>query len=419
MKRILFILLLILILVHSTVYAAGFTAEPEVFRNRFEQKVVLPGGQPFFQLELAPSLFANMDASLKDLRLYAGGKELGYIGLPVHEEQRQVKALTILNQGMESSGMYSFELQYPHGASTGKNQALQIYLATNPYFVKGELFGGTDGRTWKKLKDITLFSIQEQTNEVPLEGIQYPYLKIAFRPPNEPPAGSTMVSKAQLIATTPIGATISSPEKMDFTSSLGEGKGEVYLVADLKYQNRLTDQLIVQTEETAFYRQVTLEGSADGKKWVPILSTYIYRGTGAGDEKLSIPYSARYDRYLRLKIENADNPALQVKGLECRVYPQRILVKAPPNTTSFTLQGYFGNARIQSPSYDVGNVLKETGWRDFPVIQVQEYGKNPLYDPNKAIPFTERYPYLLTIVLILAATVVFAVLYRTIKEVKK
>ena len=201
---------------------------------------------------------------------------------------------------------------------------------------------------------------------------------------------------------------------------IGEEEEKITSVmVDLTYQNRLTDQITVQTTEKAFYRKVSLEGSKDGEKWSPILSTYIYRGVGAGDEKLTIPYEPRYDRYLKLKIYNEDNPPLQIDGVAGKVYPVRVLVKSPQGSTSFKLEGYFGNPYLKSPSYDVGNVLKQSGWREYSLVKVKDFQQNPVYNPNKMLPFTERYPSILTFGLILAAGVVLIILYRTIKTVKK
>ena len=419
MKPIGLIVMFMMLLFQPLVFAEENSGITETFRYRFEKQVTLPSPQAFFQLELDPSLFANLDSTLRDLRLYSNGKELGFAGLPVNEIDRQQTVLTILNKGMESDGKYSFEFHVPNGVPIDKEQLLKVFLNPDPYFVKGELYGGVDGREWKKLKDITLFSIEERVNEISLNGIHYPYLKISFRPPAMNAFSSDIVvNMVQLISASTVGTTESSLEKMKI--QIGEEEKKITSVmVDLNYQNRLTDQITVQTTEKAFYRKVSLEGSKDGEKWSPILSTYIYRGVGEGDEKLTIPYEPRYDRYLKLKVYNEDNPPLQIDGVGGKVYPVRVLVKSPQGSTSFKLEGYFGNSHLKSPSYDVGNVLKQSGWREYSLVKVKDFQHNPVYDPNKMLPFTERYPSILTFGLILAAGVVLIILYRTIKTVKK
>lgn len=414
------ILMIMMLLFQPLAFAEENSGITETFRYRFEKKISLPSPQAFFQLELDPSLFANLDSTLRDLRLYSDGKELGFTGLPVNEVDRQQTVLTILNKGVESNGNYSFEFHVPNGVPKDKERLLKVFLNPAPYFVKGELWGGVDGKEWKKLKDITLFSIEERVNEISLDKIQYPYLKISFSPPAMKENSSDLVvNMVQLISATTVGTTESSLEKMKIEFSPEDENHVSSFLVDLKFQNRLTDQITVQTGEKAFYRKVSLEGSEDGEKWSPILSTYIYRGVGEGDEKLSIPYEPRYDRYLKIKIYNEDNPPLQIDGVEGKVYPVRVLVKSPQGSTTFTLEGYFGNPRLKSPSYDVGDVLKESGWREYPLIKVKDFQPNPVYDPNKALPFTERYPSILTFGLILAAGVVLFILYRTIKTVNK
>lgn len=417
MKPIGLIFMFIMLLFQPLTFAEGKNGMTETFKYRFEKQVTLPSPQAFFQLELEPSLFSNLDSSLRDLRLYSNGNELGFAGLPVNEVDRQQTVLTILQKGMESSGNYSFEFHVPNGTPAEKERLLKVFLNRDPYFVKGELWGGKDGRKWKKIKDITLFSIDERVNEISLKGIHDPYLKISF-PPLEGSPSHLGVNMVQLISGSSLGSTDSDLEKMNI--QLKEEEENVSsLIVDLTYQNRLTDQISVQTTEKAFYRKVSLEGSDDGEKWSKILSTYIYRGVGQGDEKLIIPYEPRYDRYLKIKIYNEDNSPLQIDGVAAKVYPVRILVKSPQGSTSFKLEGYFGNPRLKSPSYDVGKVLKESGWRDYSLVKVKDFQQNPVYDPNKQLPFTERYPSLLTIGLILAAGVVLIILYRTIKTVNK
>lgn len=419
MRQIGLILMFMMLLFQPLAFAEERSGITETFKYRFEKQITLPSPQAFFQLELDPSLFANLDATLRDLRLYSNGKELGFTGLPVNEVDRQQTVLTILRKGMESNGKYSFEFYVPNGVPVDKEGLLKVFLNQDPYFVKGELYGGVNGRDWRKIRDISLFSIEERVNEISLNGIHYPYLKISFRPPAMNAFSSDLVvNMVQLISAASVGATEASLEPMKIQFEEDEEKVSSIIV-DLKYQNRLTDQITLQTSEKAFYRKVSLEGSNDGEKWSRILSTYIYRGVGEGDEKLTIPYEPRYDRYLKIKIFNEDNLPLQIDGIVGKVYPVRVLVKSPQGSTSFRLEGYFGNPRIKSPSYDVGNVLKESGWRKYSLIKVKDFQQNPVYDPNKMLPFTERYPGILTFGLILLAGVVLILLYRTIKTVNK
>jgi hypothetical protein len=419
MKPVGILFIVMLLLFQPLVFADDKNGYQETFKYRFEKKITLPASQGFFQLELDPYLFAHLDPTLRDLRLYGNGKELGFTGLPLNEVDRQQMVLTIVNKGFERDGKYSFEFYVPGGIPADKERILKVFLNPEPYFVKGELYGGVDGRQWKKIKDITLFSLEDRVNDISLTGIDYPYLKISFYPSSAQVfSNDLVVNRVQLVSGETIGITKSAREKMSIQMEEEEDNITSILV-DLKYHNRLTDQITIQTGERAFYRQVSIEGSNDGEKWSPILSTYIYRGMEKGDEKLTIPYEPRYDRYLKIKIFNEDNLPLQIDGVEGRVYPVRVLVKAPQGSSTFTLEGYFGNRWIKSPSYDVKNVLKESGWQDYPLIQVKEFADNPIYNPNKMLPFTERYPFLITIGLILATGVVLIILYRTIKTVNK
>lgn len=399
------------------VRAADALSLRETFLYRSET-VQLEAKEPFFVLELDPSLMTTVSPDLRDLRLYSGEEELGYARLPSPEGDQATSAsvpLTVWNEGKDEQGTYSFQLDLT--GLPGKPHALRIQLSPEPYVVKAVLSGSADKQTWQQLRQVTLTGIEGRHNDLSLDGIDYPYLKLAWSGhPTEMKAAAAfaLIPSAQSARVKPDVLVPSLQIEND------QVEKRTVLTADLQHPHRMTGKVTLVTKETAFYREVVLEGShAPQEGWEHIATSYLYRGTEAGDEELSLAYPPVGYRYLRLLIRNEDNRPLTIDSLQVESYPLRLLVKAPTGGASpFPVTGYWGNKQVAAPSYDVAQFVDEAT-----PAQVARLGQtlaNPDYslDSNAGIPFSERYPWVLPLALVAAVGVVVLLLVRTMRQVQ-
>jgi hypothetical protein len=399
-------------------------ASANLFQYVAKQPVTIDPAQPFFIVELSPEAYAGMDPALRDLRLFADGQELGYARMPEEQPklllQKTEQPLTMLNQGELADGSYSFTMVLPRSQATD-SLSLRIRLDQAPYLVKGTLYGSQDNRNWQRLRPVTLFALNNQISDISLAGIDYEYLKIDF---TQPPGDKLQPKEAVLLRQSAgMNSGGSSLDSVPFSLRQDASRKETLVSVDLQARNRISSELILGTEEKGFYRTVFLEGSHDGEHWQPIESSYLYRGVEAGDENLSLAYSPRGYRYLRLRIANQDNQPLAVDNVKIRTHPVRVIAKAPssmPGTSfaasSFEVSAYWGSQTIPAPSYDVSKVADRN--LHYPLIRIVQWQENPDYQPAAGLPLSERFPWLLPSGLLLAALAVSYLLYRNLKQIQ-
>jgi|GEM_PF-1733079 len=389
--------------------------EPFPYRS---ETIQLETGEPFFLLELDPSILATASPDLRDLRLYSNSEELGYARLPSpagDSAEADTVPLTVWNEGKDEQGTYSFQLDLT--GLPGKPSAIRVQLAPEPYVVKAQLFGSADKQSWQQLRQVTLTGIEGRYNELSLAGIDYPYLKLAWsgHPTEMKTAGAfAVIPSAQAETLKP---DVLVPSLQIETDQVEK---RTVVTADLQHPHRLTGKVTLTTKENAFYRRVVLEGSnAPQEGWERIATSYLYRSTEAGDEELSLSYSPAGYRYLRLLIYNEDNRPLRIDALHVESYPVRLLVKAPTGGASpFPVTGYWGNKQATAPSYDVAPFVHEVTPEQ--VVRLGQTLANPAYslDPGAAMPFSERYPWVLPLALVVAAGAVILLLVRTMRQVQ-
>ncbi|RJR21958.1 MAG: hypothetical protein C4582_07205 [Desulfobacteraceae bacterium] len=115
-----------------------------------------------------------------------------------------------------------------------------------------------------------------------------------------------------------------------------------------------------------------------------------------------------------------DNEPVKINSLKVRTHPVRLLVKLPSSLekTPVELTAYWGNERIEAPSYDVGRLLGSLDIDDCPVFYLSDPVKNSSYKaPGPDIPWSERYPFLLPLGLAAAVAIIALLLYRSVKQV--
>jgi hypothetical protein len=96
-----------------------------------------------------------------------------------------------------------------------------------------------------------------------------------------------------------------------------------------------------------FYRSVKVESSRDSTKWRPIGVGVIFRT--ADQEELTVRFIEQWDRYLRIRILNRDNPPLVIRQLILSA--DRRVVEFPAEVVGeYWL--YYGSSVARRPSYD-------------------------------------------------------------------
>jgi len=170
------------------------------------------------------------------------------------------------------------------------------------------------------------------------------------------------------------------------------------------------DRLSFTIADSSFYRPFEVENFDDPQNPVLLANGYISRRAGEEQKPLVITFGKEeHVRTLRLQITDYSNQTLTIQGIEASA-PARELVFELKQPQPLPLRLFFGNARVPEPHYDfekeVATKLKS------PVRQSSagEVIKNSAYTPEP-LPFTERVPWLIYLVLAAASIVLGWILW--------
>jgi hypothetical protein len=166
------------------------------------------------------------------------------------------------------------------------------------------------------------------------------------------------------------------------------------LSADIGFEGLPYDQAQLTIGPGLFYRYVEIETSADKRYWMPAGQGSLSRTTGY--EHVMLSFGEQWNRYVRLRILNHDNPPLAIGGIAlsaCR----RTLKFTSSEAGSYWI--YAGNAEAQTPAYDLAQVLPAKAVAASATLGAIE--TNPAYraptPPPK--PWSDRHPNVLYAIL--------------------
>lgn len=411
MRKAALIILGLLMLVLAAPLAYG-----EVSRNDFRYSSHLTaskdGKAGFFILELDPKVYAAMDTSFPDLRIYGkDGQERGYsrLQLAAPAGETSYQGLEIINKGtLEGSSNYSFTVK---NIPADINE-MRVKLDQPEYLVKARISGSNDNRTWQFLGVQTLYGINDKYNTFSLSGIDFGYLKFEY----PVPGGETLAINEVGYTTVKEAAPQSQATPLAIKQT--DRNKVTTIEMDLGYKNQNSSAVKLITADKNFYRPAYLEASNDRKNWQQVSSFYLYRGTDEKDENLGGYYPLIQARYLKITVENGDNVPVRFTSATAELENVKLLVKDSGAGGAFTV--YWGNAALNPPAYDIDQILQqgEVDLANLPEIVLDSYSINAQYKQPKP-PLTERYPFLLPLALAIAVIIVGIIQFRSFKHVEK
>ncbi len=177
-------------------------------------------------------------------------------------------------------------------------------------------------------------------------------------------------------------------------------------VVDLGRNGALHNRVKILTGSKNFQRKVTVEGSPDAQSWAVLRE---------GVEIFDFTVEERHFNYLRATIHNEDNPLLSIDGIEAEGLARRVLFLAQPGET-YSL--YYGNPGAGPVSYDLANLLPYLDAESPLTGSLGAQTDNPQFTVPKP-PFSERFPWLITVGVAAAAAVMALLLFGFLKQAKK
>lgn len=351
-----------------------------------------------------------------DLRLKnSKGEEVAYQVFEDTDLPRETVLPTILDSSVTASGERQFILDI--GKAGVIHNMIELRTSSPRYQRQVKVYGANEllaigspswnlitssGYIYKFSDDTTNFTGGSDRVSYPYNTSQY--IKVVIGSGTDGAVDVTSASvntlerKVKNSVTFTANATLvqnAAEKRSEYTFDLGS-KGAVTYKASLSL-----------TEAKNFNRRVIVESSNDGVTWKYVDTDYISRVDAPlfKGEQLDVTYPEQRARFIRMLVYNGDDSPIPLALRATFFETLRVMLFDAGQDSMFTL--YYGNPASVAPQYDL------TQFARYVTLDGASRGKlgvekaNPSFSPI-GVPITERYPYLLTIVLIAAVLVVLS-----------
>ena len=401
----------------------------------------LPGtGLSLVDLILTPEVFAHARADLADLRLFdAAGKPVPYAFrvLQARSERERVPAEEF-NRHTTANG--TLELSLELKLEDVQHDEIEIVTDGGEFRRSVVVQGSDDGKDWQPLAtgDLVRFTRGEQKvdgQSIFYRPSRYRYVRVQVSP-------DPVVRKASSVAEP------TDPEKDEFEvrevsvrhrvevpgenltveGKLGPrepvrtylGPGSAWVI-DLGGERVPCSELQVDIAESEFARDVELEAEITTDALgttrfepVPVSSETLWQRM-PGDPKLPmiVRFGEVQTRRLRLRLTDNRNPPLTIRSVKCLAAARQVVFPRPSSADS-TLRLFVGNPVAEPPVYDFARNLPTPLQPTATRTSLGAAERNPAFMPAP-LPFTERFPWLIYVVLGAVSLVLAAVIVSLAK----
>jgi hypothetical protein len=347
-------------------------------------------------------LYSRMRHDLGDLRILKDGEQIPYVieTMSGSLEESECRP-AILNQSAAPDAGVQITLDLARCSAEPRHSRLRIATQRTNFRQKVRVESSDDNRYWVLAReDGYIFDFTQDDRKLSVLTVDYPvstrrYVRATIFGWTSP--GDVTGAWSGYRVERPPERTIidaNSPLRSEDRSTRTS-----LLTLDLGQSGLPHDRIRLEAGQSGFHRAAQLEASDDGKAWVLAAQGTVFEVPD--EQSLSLTYTKRYERYLRLRIFNGDNQPVPI----LRVYvetPKQVVKFLPPSAGDISL--YYGNPGASPPIYDLAAILG----RQAPIPETKpilgEWGTNPGYKaPAQAVkPWSDRHPALLYGVLAVA-----------------
>jgi hypothetical protein len=440
----------------------GAQDEPPVARPehmRYERAISVGAGAGQACAALDAAVFPHAAPALTDLRIFTAGhdgaasvaatREVPYAVTLSEAVTEETEAAKILNLGVGAGGATVFDLEMPQRAysdvTIDLDPAVHDFIATATVSGMNRLSGVAEAT---RLGVFTLFDLTAQRlsrdTTLPLAELNFRYLHVVLKVAKAAGArGGRLVPgmvegvevppsrEAQTIYTTVAEtnavATVGRESKASFTVPARVPVERVsFVLADGFGGNFSRDVKVSATAEAAA-KGTDQAAEDDGRVADPeVVTGEILRvhadeaGREIRTERLGVPaiLGANLQRAAKVEVavENSDDQPLPIAAVRLEMRQRRICFDAAA-ATGTGLALYYGDAELVAPVYDYERLFVAAR---MPVAaELGAERMNPEYQARAAaaLPFTERHPEVLWVVLICVVSALGVVALKSARNV--
>jgi len=405
--------------------------------SRYQRTIALDAGAGRMCVVVDAQIFPHAAASLKDLRLYQGTREIPYALTLSEPVQAEGDTARVLNLGVRNLGARGqsivFDLQMPNRPYTDIDLDLagQDFLATAT--VSGLVSPQSSDAT--QLGEFTLFDLTSQhlsrSTTLHLQESSFPYLHVALTASAVPGTHSFTLSPRMVRgATVPPSREAQSLYTVaaETTAVIQQGR---QTVATFALPERVPVErvsfVVAPDFKSNFSRDVRVSDHPEG---TPESAAEVIDGTilrvrlnQAGHEirqqQLSVPATLGANMQgaasVKVAIDNGDDAPLPIAAIQLEMR-QRMLCFSASTAEPVTL--FYGDTGLAAPQYDYARFFSATARTE--TAQLGPVQLNPAY---RARPdtraLTERYPDILWIALLAVICILAVVALRSARTIHR
>jgi hypothetical protein len=365
---------------------------------------------------LPPSVFDKARADLDDLRLYDGNNRVVPYALRVRRGKDEQSLLTARVFNRVTRSDRSAELSLDLSEAPGEHNEVSVLMPGMNVRRRLRLDGSNDDKNWNTLLDrADWMAFRAGDQKIDVHSFRYPpsrfrYLRVQVWPDRSLDEDKPVLNSVSILrsiqapaenVTLPAGLSPREPVPGD------GGPGSAWFI-DFGGDRVPCAELSFDIGDDEFVRHYRLEVAEADERPSYLAGGEWRRQRGDKHQPLVIQFTEVMARRLRLVVTDHRNAPLTIESVR-NTAPARQVVFVPPADLTKPLRLYFGNPDAAMPHYDFAATLPSELRLAPHRASLDERTKNPQYKPPPR-PWSERWPWLVYVVLSVASLVLLGIL---------
>jgi hypothetical protein len=388
-----------------------------------ELRLPEPGKAPYFDFVVPPSVFEKAQIGLADLRLRDGqGREVPY-ALRTRRAEEQREPLQAKEFNRITNKDRSVELSLDLGERAGEHNEIEVVTRGSNFRRRVRLEGSNTDKDWSTLLDnahVLHFALGPQSAD--FRRLSYPVSRFRYLRVRVFPDANNDNDRPEVDSVVVFHSVQQPGEYVTLPANLGQrepvradgGPGSAWSIT---WNGEATpvERLSFDIADNDFARPYRLEMAEPGQPPQFLAAGEWQRRAGAEHRPMEIRAGeVPVARQLRLVVTDYRNQPLNITAVRSTAAARQVVFARSPDLAA-PLRLYFGNPNAQAPRYDFDVNLPPR--LDPPPARAElgPVSANPEYRPTPK-PLTERWPWLVYVVLSAASLVLLGILGLLARE---
>jgi hypothetical protein len=370
---------------------------------------------------LEPQQFGDVSTKIPfaDLRVVTDRKEEVVWQIVSRRPEKRQEEIPHQMQNLSRTEKGETWLELLIGKQGARVNAVEIITPNTDFSRQVQVLGSADGKKWNTLRNdgvIFDFIMREKLRHTRITFPQASFRHIALKINNGDAQPLTISGVKLLQERVSQEQTYTIPGTVEKSEPNTSGQENNFIVR----MNTIfpLDRLMITTTERNFQRSVEVQVKRDKGEWERWAQGTIFSfdTPTIHETQLAIDIPEVATKEFRLVFKNFDSPPLSVTNVAGKGY-RRLLVFKQQSDQKLYL--FWGNPLAQQPQFDLAGIIAQQTIDELPIVYLRQTNANTKFAGNNArLPFTERYKYLLYILVILGIAGLVFLQYRVFRHVK-